>query len=181
MRQVGPTPSGIERTFGDEEIIVSKTDRRGFITYANDVFVRVSGYREDELLGKPHSIIRHPAMPRIVFRLLWQTIERGEEIFAFVNNLAADGANYWVLAHISPSFDADGRIVGYHSNRRSPRRVAVAEIAALYERLRVEERRHQSPVAAMEASGQLLAHLLAERGQDYDAFVWDLINRAEAA
>ncbi|MDA8298213.1 MAG: PAS domain-containing protein [Actinomycetota bacterium] len=181
MRQVGPTPSGIERTFGDEEIIVSKTDRRGFITYANDVFVRVSGYREDELLGKPHSIIRHPEMPRIVFRVLWQTIERGEEIFAFVNNLAADGANYWVLAHISPSFDADGRIVGYHSNRRSPRRAAITEIAALYERLRAEELRHHSPVAGMEASGQLLAHLLGARDQDYDAFVWDLINRAEAA
>ncbi|HPV77190.1 MAG TPA: PAS domain-containing protein, partial [Gemmatimonadaceae bacterium] len=89
-------PSGRERSFGEDEIIVSKTDLQGKITYANDVFIRVSGYEEDELLGAPHSIIRHPDMPRAVFKLLWDTLATGREVFAYVNNMARNGDNYWV-------------------------------------------------------------------------------------
>jgi PAS domain-containing protein len=84
-------PTGRESFFGDEEIIVSKTDVKGRITYANDVFLRVSHYPAKNLLGQPHSIIRHPEMPRTVFRLLWETIEAGSEIFAYVLNMAANG------------------------------------------------------------------------------------------
>jgi len=135
-----PTPTQVERTFGEDEIIVSKTDTRGRITYANDVFCRVSLYSEDELLGQPHSLIRHPDMPRAVFQLLWDAIQAGREIFAYVVNLAADGAHYWVLAHVTPSFDPAGRVVGYHSNRRSPHRDAVTAASELYARLRAEER-----------------------------------------
>ncbi len=67
-------PTGQERTFSPDELIVSKTDLRGVITYANDVFLRVSGYRMHEVLGKPHNVIRHPEMPRAVFRLLWDAL-----------------------------------------------------------------------------------------------------------
>ena len=80
MYQPRPQPTGVERTFDREEIIVSKTDLTGNITYANDVFIRMAGYTEEELLGAPHSIIRHPDMPRAVFQLLWDTIGSGEEI-----------------------------------------------------------------------------------------------------
>lgn len=124
------TPTGVERTFGVDEIIVSKTDPQGRITYANPVFLRVSAYSEDQLLGKPHSVVRHPDMPRILFKLLWDTIAAGQEIFAYINNLAADGAHYWVLAHVTPSHK-DGRLIGYHSNRRLPERAAVAEVSRL--------------------------------------------------
>lgn len=174
-------PTGRARPFAVDEVIVSKTDPRGHITYANDVFVRVSGYSEDELLGAPHSIIRHPDMPRAVFHLLWETIQAGEEIFAFVNNLAADGGHYWVLAHVTPSFDAAHRIVGYHSHRRCPDWAAVAEIEPLYRRLVAEERRHSTAHAAVAAGRALLDSVLAEAGVTYEQFVWGVIARGSAA
>ncbi len=173
-------PTGRRRRFGTDEIIVSKTDLRGHITYANDVFVRVSGYAEEELLGAPHSIIRHPDMPRAVFHLLWETIERGDEIFALVNNLAADGAHYWVLAHITPSFDAAHRIVGYHSHRRCPDDGAIAAIEPLYRALLTEERRQATAHAQVEAGRALLDRTLADAGVGYEEFVWGVIARGAA-
>lgn len=168
------TPSGVERRFADDEIIVSKTDPRGIITYANDVFVRVSAYAEHELVGKPHSIIRHPDMPRAVFRLLWDTLQAGDELFAYVVNLAADGAHYWVLAHITPTRSAGGTITGYHSNRRTVDPAVVQQVAPLYAALLAEEQRHAHPVAAIDASLGLLRQVLEDRGQTYDELVWSL-------
>jgi PAS domain S-box-containing protein len=168
------------RPYGLEEILVSKTDLRGHITYANDVFVRVSGYREDELLGAPHSIVRHPDMPRAVFHLLWETIERGEEIFAFVKNLAADGCHYWVLAHVTPTFDAAHRIVGYHSHRRCPDPSAVAQIEPLYRRLLDEERRQGTAHAQVAAGRALLDGILRDAGVSYEEYVWGVVNRGSA-
>ncbi|MFB9879034.1 PAS domain-containing protein [Planobispora siamensis] len=164
----------MERTFAPDEIIVTKTDLQGRITYANDVFVRVSAYPEQELLGQPHNIIRHPDMPRCVFALLWEEIRQGGEIFAYVLNLARDGAHYWVLAHVTPSRDAAGRTIAYHSNRRVPGRDAVREIQALYASLVAEERRHARPADAIAASTALLDKTLKERGMTYDEFVWSL-------
>jgi PAS domain S-box-containing protein len=114
------TPTGQERTFSADELIVSKTDPRGVITYANDVFLRVSGYPAGEALGRPHNIIRHPDMPKAVFALLWETLAARQEMFAYINNLAADGAHYWVLAHVTPSYGRNGDVIGYHSSRRCP-------------------------------------------------------------
>ena len=172
-------PSGVERTFARDEIIVSKTDPRGVITYANEVFLRVSGYSERELLGAPHSILRHPDMPRCVFRLLWDTIADGREVFAYVLNLCRDGAHYWVLAHVTPTFGADGQIVGYHSNRRLPAPAAVAEIAPLYASLLAVEQGYESKQEAVAASTRALTEALRARSQTYDEFVWS-ITRASA-
>ena len=82
MARIEVAPSGRESPFGEDEIIVSKTDLKGRITYANDVFLRVSAYSLNEVVGAPHSIIRHPEMPRCVFKLFWDTIAAGKEIFA---------------------------------------------------------------------------------------------------
>lgn len=173
MRTTATTPTGALRTFGDDEVIVSKTDLRGRLTYVNDVFMRVSCMAEDELLGKPHNVIRHPEMPRALFALLWNEIQAGREVFAYVLNLAADGVGYWVLAHVTPTFQ-HGSIVGYHSNRRLPGAAAVATVAPLYERLRAIEARQDSPVEALAASTAALADELAERVTTYDEFVWSL-------
>ena len=181
MRPTTIMPTGVERTFGVEDIIVSKTDLKGVISYANDVFVRVSGYTRNELIGQPHSIIRHPDMPRCVFKLLWDALAEQREVFAYVVNLAADGAHYWVLAHATPSYRGPGNVVGYHSNRRSPDRGAVEAVAGLYRTLLAEERRHQQPAAGMAAATTLLTTILADRGQSYDEFVWDLTNAGSAA
>ena len=173
-------PSGQERTFGADELIVSKTDTRGIITYANDVFCRVGAYELHEVIGQPHNLIRHPDMPRAVFKLLWDTVGSGKELFAYVNNLAADGANYWVLAHVTPSLGAGGKVVGYHSSRRRPAPAGVEAIKPLYRELLVEESRAGSGRAAAEAGSALLGRRLAERGVDYDEFVWSLIPDVEA-
>lgn len=89
-------PTGVERFFREDEVIVSKTDLKGRLTYVNRVFINISGYQEPELLGEPHSLIRNPEMPRSVFKLLWDTIGAGREIFAYVNNMSKNGDHYWV-------------------------------------------------------------------------------------
>jgi PAS domain S-box-containing protein len=178
MHKPRPTPSGRERSFGEHEIIVSKTDLTGRITYANDVFVRVSGYSERELTGQAHSIIRHPDMPRCVFKLLWDTLATGSEIFAYVVNMAANGDHYWVLAHVTPSRNPHGQVVGYHSNRRVPDRVAVDKASALYATLLAEERRHADRAAGMAASTAMVHALLASKGLGYDEFVFSLAPEA---
>lgn len=169
-----PTPTGREISFGENEIIVSKTDLRGVITYANDVFIRVSGYSEEELLGKPHNIIRHPAMPRCVFRLLWETIESGKEIFAYVLNMAKNGDGYWVFAHVTPSYDLNGKKVGYHSNRRVPYPDGLEKIRPIYAALLEEEKKHSSPEKGIQASTALLHETLKKAGMTYSQFVFSL-------
>lgn len=169
-----PTPTGRERTFDDEEIIVSKTDLSGRITYANDVFLKISGYAESEVIGQPHSLIRHPDMPRSVFSLLWQTIASGQEIFAYVVNMAKNGDHYWVLAHVTPTFGPGGDIIGYHSNRRTPDRSALAVIIPLYRTLLAEEQRHESKASQIAASTEILQGVLAQKGMPYDELMFAL-------
>jgi len=173
-------PTGRERLFGADEIIVSKTDREGIITYANEVFLRVSGYAEADVIGQPHSLIRHPDMPRAVFQLMWDTLHAGREIFAYVVNLAADGDHYWVLAHVTPSFDAQGQIVGYHSNRRLPDRPAIAAVSDLYRDLRAIERRHDRSPDGLAASTERLHDVLASQGSTYDDYVWSQVSGANS-
>ncbi len=176
----GATATGVERTFGRDEIIVTKTDPKGRITYANDVFLRVAAYTEAEVLGQPHNLVRHPDMPRCVFKLLWDTIEARQEIFAYVLNLAKDGAHYWVLAHITPSLGADGRFVGYHSSRRACSKKTLDAIRPVYALLLATESRHPRPVDAMAASTAQLNAFLAERGATYEEFVWSLAGESVA-
>jgi PAS domain S-box-containing protein len=171
-------PTGVERSFGADEVIVTKTDLQGRITYANDVFCRVSAYPESEMLGSPHSMIRHPDMPRAVFRLLWQTLAERRELFAYVVNLAGDGAHYWVLAHVTPSVDAAGQVVGYHSNRRLPDPAAVRAIQPVYQRLLTEERRHTNASEAATAGLAVLHEHLHHQGTSYDEFAWGLTVRS---
>jgi PAS domain S-box-containing protein len=174
MRATRIPPTGTERSFGADEIIVTKTDPRGEITYANDVFLRISALGEDEALGRPHNIIRHPDMPRAVFKLLWDTLERREEIFAYVLNLALDGAHYWVFAHVTPSFDGTGRLVGYHSSRRRPQPESVAAVKRVYDRVRRAELGQPHARQALAAGCEQLTAELG--GSTYDEFVWALTN-----
>ena len=167
-------PTGKERFFEEDEIIVSKTDTKGRLTYVNDVFCRVGLYSESELLGQPHSIVRHPDMPRCVFKLLWDTIAAGDEIFAYVKNMAKNGDHYWVLAHVTPTFDGAGAIVGFHSNRRTPERAALAAIEPLYRELLAEERKHAQKAEQMARSSALLHGVLAKRGIAYDELMFSL-------
>lgn len=172
-------PTGREGTFAEHEIIVSKTDMHGVITYANDVFLRVAGYAEEDVLGQPHNIIRHPDMPRCVFALLWETVRAGREIFAYVVNLAKNGDHYWVFAHVTPSYDREGCQIGYHSNRRVPYADALPKVRELYALLRREEQKFKEPAKAVEAGHRLLVSILAERKMDYAEFVFSLSTQTQ--
>jgi PAS domain S-box-containing protein len=174
MRRTAVPPTGVERRLDPDQFIVSKTDVKGVITYANDVFCRIAGYAEHEVLGAPHNLIRHPDMPRCVFKLLWDTIATGQEVFAYVVNLAATGDHYWVFAHVTPSYDRSGRIVGYHSNRRAPDPAAVAAVLPVYAALRAEEAGHPHSADGLAASTALLTSVLQGAGQSYDEFVWSI-------
>ncbi|WP_417796314.1 PAS domain-containing protein [Terasakiella pusilla] len=164
--------TGRERTFARDEIIVSKTDTKGRLIYTNQTFLQVADYTEAEVIGQPHSMIRHPDMPRCVFKLLWDTISEGRELFAYVVNRTKFGDHYWVLAHVTPTFDEDGKTIkGYHSNRRVPNPGSLEIIKPLYAELKAEEDRHSNRKDGMNAAYQMLLDKLAEAGMEYDEFI----------
>lgn len=149
------TPNQNEKRLADQDFIVSKTDSGGRITYANRIFMDIAGYPEHELLGQQHNIIRHPDMPRGVFRFMWNTLKSGQEFFGFVKNMSADGSFYWVFANVTPDYDSSGQLQGYYSVRRNPPRSAIDTLAPVYrEMLAIEQ---QSSIK--EAPDRSLAYL----------------------
>jgi len=164
------TPTMVEKVMREDDFIVSKTDLKGRITYGNRIFIEFSGYTEQELLGAQHNIIRHPDMPRAVFKLLWDTIQNKRECNAYVKNLAKDGSFYWVLANVTPSFDRDGNVTGYFSVRRKPRASAVQTVTGLYRGM-LEAEKRAGARDAIAASSKILNDLLAEKGMSYDELV----------
>ncbi len=166
-------PTQNERVMRDDDFIVSKTDLKGRITYGNQIFIEFSGFTEAECLGKQHNLVRHPDMPRCVFKLLWQHLENGQEIFAYVKNLCKDGSYYWVLANVTPSRDEQGHIVGYYSVRRKPSAKAMSVITPLYrELLQIEQ--NAGSRDAIAASLSHMHNLLQEKGVSYERFILDL-------
>lgn len=125
-----------EVTLKDDDLIVSKTDKKGKITYANRSFMQISGYSEQMLLGHPHNLIRHSDMPRGVFRLMWQMLQNGEEFFGFVKNRCLDGGFYWVFANVTADLDEHGQLQGYFSVRRQPPREALLVCEEIYRNMR---------------------------------------------
>ena len=164
------TPTSVERQMREDDFIVSKTDLKGRITYGNRIFVEFSGYSETELLGAQHNIIRHPDMPRAVFKLLWDTIQTKRECNAYVKNMAKDGSFYWVFANVTPNFDRDGNVIGYFSVRRKPKASGVKTVTDLY-RVMLEAERRAGAKDAMGVSTRILTDLLAEKGLSYDELV----------
>jgi PAS domain S-box-containing protein len=167
-----------ERFFADDDIIVSKTDLKGRITYANQTFLTIADYKEQEVLGQPHSLIRHPDMPRSVFKLLWDTLQKQQEIFAYVINRAKNGDHYWVIAHVTPSRNAKGEVTGYHSNRRVPDRSILDEtIIPLYrELLSIEQQSDRK--TGLKNSYDKLANILKDHGLAYDEFMANIMRKA---
>ncbi len=165
---------GEERKLGENELIVSKTNLKGYITYANDIFLDIAGFTLNEVLDKPHALIRHDMMPRCIFQLLWERLQAGNEIFAYVVNVTKGGDYYWVFAHVTPSMNADGEVTSYHSNRRQPSRDAISAISTLYDALLKEENSYSNRKQGQEAGYALLMNILEEKGMGYDEFVLSL-------
>jgi PAS domain S-box-containing protein len=128
----------IETPFPSGELIVSRTDPQGVITMVNQAFVLMAGYSQEELVGQPHHILRHPDMPKVAFKDLWDTVEAGKKWHGYVKNLRKDGGYYWVYATVVPNV-RNGSIVGYTSVRREPSRTKVEESFELYKKLIAEE------------------------------------------
>ena len=166
-------PRDVERVLPDNSYIVSKTDTKGRITYANRIFMQMCGYSEKELLGAPHNIIRHPDMPRGAFKVLWDNLQAGNEFFAYVKNLAKDGSYYWVFANATPDRDAQGNIIGYLSVRRKPRRDAIEVVTPIYQKMLEIERQHH-PKDAMTHSIQFLLDALEQQGVSYEEFILEI-------
>ena len=172
-RRIVPTKN--EVFFDKDDIIVSKTDLKGRITYANRTFCEIAGYNEREVVGQPHSMIRHPDMPRAVFKLLWDTLQDGRELFAYVKNMTKTGDYYWVFAHVTPSFDAARNVAGFHSNRRVPdRRIVEGTIIPLYAELLREEQRHNNGKQALASGWAMLDEFVNAKKVSYDQFVFSL-------
>jgi PAS domain S-box-containing protein len=156
----------MERKMDENDFIVSKTDLKGKISYCNRIFMEMAEYSEAELLGAPHSIIRHPEMPKAVFKLLWDRIGKKEEVFAYVLNRTKNKNEYWVFANVTASLDVRGNIIGYYSVRRKPNEKAIAIIKPLYATMLEAEKR-----GGVEASMKILTDLLAEKGMSYDELI----------
>jgi len=159
-----PTPIDEEIKLDPKRYIVSETDAKGKITYVNDYFIEISGYTKDELMGKPHSIVRHPDMPKVVFKLLWETISQGKNINAVVKNLAKDGRYYWIFTEFESRKNQDtGDIIGYHADRKSISPHVLEIIADLYAELLDIEKKD-----GVEASEKYLVEFLRDKGDDIE-------------
>ena len=163
-------PTSNEKLMRENDFIVSKTDLKGRITYGNEIFIEFSGYSEAELLGAQHNIIRHPDMPRGVFKFLWDNIAAGSEVFAYVKNMSKDGGFYWVFANVTPDYDAAGNIIGYLSVRRAPKRSAVQVLDGLYKAM-LEAEQKAGAKDACDASLALLVGVLNEKGMSYEELI----------
>ncbi len=123
-----------EVPFPDKAVLISRTDTKGIVTYANEAFVALSGYSRDELIGKSHNIVRHPDMPPQAFKWLWDTLKEERAWCGTVKNRCKNGDHYWVRATVAPIYE-NGDVTGYSSVRRAPTRAQITEAEALYRQL----------------------------------------------
>ena len=158
-------PKNKEKTFASDVLLVTKTDLKGKITYANKAFMNIVEMDENKLVGAPHNLIRHPDMPKIIFKYLWSYLQNSQEIHAYVKNLCADGSYYWVMANVTPS-SFNGKVVGYHSARRKPTKEALEVIIPLYAKLLQAEKS-----GGITASENILNNILQEKGVEYEEFI----------
>lgn len=153
----------------DNTLITSKTNLKGIITYCNQDFYEYSGYCENEILYKHHNIVRHKDMPKAVFKLLWEYIRAGKEIFAFVKNRNKYGGYYWVFANVTPSVDEQRNIIGYYSVRRKPNPKALSIIEPLYRQM-LEVEHTQS----VQASMLILDKICKDSQKAYNQLIFEL-------
>ena len=157
--------TGNEIEITEKDMIVSTTDKKGTIIYANDIFCDIAGYKRSEVIGQPHNMIRHPQMPKAIFKLLWDRVLNGEVIYAFVKNLARNGDYYWVKAYVKPIIE-NGEVVKITSYRKPLNSFAKEFISKLYNTLLDYEKTH-----SVEESLEFVQNYLKDRNLTYDQFI----------
>ncbi|MFT7859937.1 MAG: PAS domain-containing protein [Sulfurimonas sp.] len=152
--------------------ILSRTDLKGNIQYCNKYFQEVSGYSEQELIGSPHNIIRHPDMPKVIFKLMWERLKQQRDILAVVKNRAKNGDHYWVTTLFETRHHPfTKQAEGYLALRKAAPKKAVEAITPLYQKLLEIEKRD-----GMSASEEYLLKFLREQNVDYDTYMKELVN-----
>ncbi|MEN8123963.1 MAG: PAS domain-containing protein [Bacteroidota bacterium] len=165
-----PAPINEEIIIKDDEVLISVTDPKGIITEANEIFSQISGYSEDELIGSSHNVIRHPDMPKIMFKIVWDHIKEKENVMAVVKNLAKNGKYYWVVTDFVTRVDANRNIVNYTAYRRPVHDKVKNAVIPLYKVLCAIE-----DFAGIEASEKFLSDYFKKIGMTYDEMVEEII------
>lgn len=161
-----PEPIDVEIILDPKKTIMSKTDPKGTIEYANDYFMEICGYEEHELIGQPHNVIRHPDMPKVVFKWLWEHLKAKKNIHALVKNLAKDGRYYWVITDFDVKLNEEGQIVSFFARRKAPPRKTIEKIDNLYKKILSIEK-----ASGVDTSEKYLIGFLEEKGMSYDEFI----------
>lgn len=150
-----------------QTLIVSRTDTSGVIEYVNKDFSDISGYKPEELIHRPHNIIRHPDMPAVIFKLMWDRLKEEKDIFAVVKNLAKNGDYYWVTTHFEiRKHPYQNRVGGYVAHRRGASEHLVKEVSKLYEKLLIIEKSE-----GIRASEEYLSNFLDSKNMTYDEYI----------
>lgn len=136
---IHPTPVDQEVLF-DGRSLISETDTKGIITFVNRKFTEMTLYSKEDAIGKPHSILRHPDMPKAAFEGMWKIIKEGKTWEGYVKNLRKDGKYYWVIVNIVAKLDENGEIIGYIASRKTPDRIRLQTIISQYKKMLDEEK-----------------------------------------
>ena len=167
---VRPTPVEREITLNPKDVLLSITDTKGNIEYCNEEFVEISGYEEYELVGSAHSIVRHPDMPKVVFKLMWDRLEKEENIVAIVKNMGKTGRYYWVMTDFVIRKDDKGNVTGYKAFRKPAPRKAVETVIPFYKKLReIEDFR------GVDAAMNFFNGFFDGKNTNYDDFIENII------
>ncbi|CAM1335118.1 PAS domain-containing protein [Tenacibaculum aestuariivivum] len=166
-----PTPVNREVKLHEDTILISITDKRGVIEYCNEDFVDTSGYEEYELVGSGHNIIRHPDMPRVIFKMMWERIEEGKNMIAVVKNMTKTGRYYWVVTDFTVKKDQNDKIIGYKGVRRLAPKKSIEQLIPLYKKLKDIE-----DVKGIEASRKFLNGFLDTKEVNYDNYIESLVS-----
>ncbi|MEO8933465.1 MAG: PAS domain-containing protein [Xanthomarina sp.] len=168
---IKPSPIDKEVVWDKKKIVLSKTDKFGNIEYANDTFVEVSGYEDYELVAKPHNIIRHPDMPQVIFKILWENLKNGENFHAVIKNLAKSGRFYWMITDFEIVYDDNNQITNYIAKRQAmPEEALRLHIEPLYKKLlQIEE------VSGIDGSEKYLRGFLEEKNMTYEKWIKDSV------
>lgn len=172
-----PTPIDREVQWDKTKTLISETDVKGTITNVNDVFCAVAHYSPSELIGQPHNLIRHPDMPKLIFKLLWDNLKVGNNFVGVIKNLAKTGEYYWVVTDFEMRRDAMGNITHYIGRRKSVPEAAINNyLAPFYESLLKMEK-----IGGVELSSRFFKNYLTKQGKDYIDFVISIMSENQNA
>ncbi len=150
--------------------LVSKTDKFGTIKYCNEAFVNVSGFEEYELIGQSHNIIRHPDMPKVIFKLLWDNLSKGNDFHAVVKNKTKNGRYYWVITQFEIFINENGQITDYLSRRKAVSPFVISKFEAFFKKIKQIE-----DAVGIEAAEEYLKGFLEYNKMTYEEFLTNIL------